>query len=75
MDSITASGRHDAQLLERIEAAMSQLNAAEEEVRLARERRDTAVRAAIRAGLPGARIAAAASISQGMVSRLANAPR
>ncbi|WP_162802112.1 hypothetical protein [Ornithinimicrobium murale] len=72
MDSITASGRHEAQLIERIESAMYQLSAAEEGVRAARERRDTAVRAAVRAGAPVAAIAKAASVSEAMVSRLAN---
>lgn len=75
MHSISASGRHEAQLIERIEAAMAQLSLAEEDLRLARERRDGAVRAAVRAGIPGATVAAAAGLSQGMVSRLANAPR
>ncbi|QDO89930.1 hypothetical protein FNH13_17675 [Ornithinimicrobium ciconiae] len=75
MDGITASDRHERQLLERVSAAAAELERTEAEANAARERRDQAVRAAVRAGVPGGLIAQGAGVSQGLVSRLTNAPR
>lgn len=70
-----ASAAHERQLLERVSAAAAEMDRVDTEFKAARERRDQAVRAAVRAGVQGAQVAAAAKISQGLVSRLSNAPR
>ena len=70
-----ASAEHERRLLESVRAAAAELERVEAEAKAARERRDAAVRGAVRVGVPGGRVAEAAGISQGLVSRLTNAPR
>lgn len=72
---ITASDRHERMLLERLQDAAARLERAETEVRVAREVRDGAVRAAVHAGVPSGVVAREAGVSGGLVSRIVNAPR
>lgn len=67
---ITASAAHEIRLLDRVADAAALLARAEAEAARAREVRDGAVRAALKAGLPGGRVAGAAGLSGGMVSRI-----
>lgn len=67
---IGASAAHERRLLERLEDAAAELARAEEAAQRAREVRDGAVRAALKAGIPGGQVAEVAGLSQGMVSRL-----
>ena len=69
-----ASARHEEQKLEAVEEAASVLARAVELERSAREQRDRAVRAAVKAGVRPSRVAAVAGISAGRVTHLTVAP-
>lgn len=68
---ITATHRHERVLLERLSAAAAGLDRAQAAAQSAREARDIAVRAAVKAGIPRHQIAAVAGVSGGLVSMLA----
>ncbi len=70
-----ASARHERQKLEAVEDAAAALARAVEVERKARDQRDRAVRAAVRAGVRPSRVAEAAGISPGRVTHLTLAPR
>jgi len=72
---IGASATHETRLLDRLADATAELVRAQAAAARARELRDGAVRAALRAGLPGGRVADAAGLSGGMVSRIGSTRR
>lgn len=72
---IGATARHEQMKLQEVEDAAAALATAVETERLARDRRDRAVRAAVKAGVRPARVAEAAGITQGRVAHLTIAPK
>lgn len=72
---IGASTRHERMKLEAVEDAAAELARAVEAERQARDRRDRAVRAAVKAGVRPSRVAEAAGITQGRVTHLTIAPK
>lgn len=70
-----ASARHERMKLQAVEDAAASLARAVEEERRARDLRDRAVRAAVKAGVRPSRVADAAGISPGRVTHLTLAPR
>lgn len=70
-----ASSRHERLMLEAVEDAASALDRAAHEYERARESRDRAVRAAVRAGVSTGVVARAANLSDGRVSQLAYASK
>lgn len=70
-----ASARHEKQKLEAVEDAAAALARAVQAEREARELRDRAVRAAVKAGVRPSRVAQAAGISAGRVTHLTLAPK
>lgn len=72
---ITASAAHEIRMLDRVADAAAVLARAESEAARARELRDGAVRAALKYEIPGGRVAEAAGLSGGMVSRIGSARR
>lgn len=73
--SIGASAAHERRKLEQVADAAAALERAVEVERQARDARDRAVRAAVRAGIPPGQVAKAAGISAGRVTHLTLAPR
>lgn len=72
---VGASAAHESRLLVRLEDAAAELTRTERAAALAREARDLAVRAALGAGIPGARVAEVAGVSEGLVSRIRSGRR
>lgn len=72
---IGASDRHERMLLERVQIAQAKVDRADAEAKLARERRDAAIRAAVQAGIAPLAVTEQAQVSRGLVSRIVNAPR
>lgn len=70
-----ASAAHERQKLEQVADAAAALARAVDAERQARDARDRAVRAAVRAGIPPGQVAKAAGISAGRVTHLTLAPR
>lgn len=70
-----ASAEHERRKLEAVEDAAAALARAVEVERKARDLRDRAVRAAVKAGVRPSRVADAAGISPGRVKHLTVAPR
>lgn len=68
-----ASAAHERKKLEAVQDAAAQLRRAEADYRAAKDARDRAVRAAVKAGVPGSHVANAAGLSQGRVSTIAPA--
>lgn len=68
-----ATARHERTKLEAVEDAAARLTRAAAEHEAAREARDAAVRAAVRAGVPSQDVARAAGLSGGRVSTIAPA--
>lgn len=73
--SIGASAAHERRKLQQVADAAAALERAVEAERQARQARDRAVRAAVRAGIPPSQVAKAAGISAGRVTHLTLAPR
>ena len=72
---VGASAEHERRKLEQVADAAAELSRAVAEEQRAREARDRAVRAAVRAGIPPGQVAKAAGISSGRVTHLTLAPR
>lgn len=72
---IGASGRHERMKLEAVEDAAAALERAAAQERQARDARDRAVRAAVKAGVRPSAVARAAGITPGRVTHLTLAPR
>lgn len=72
---LDASAKHEWMKLEAVEDAAAALSRAVEVERNARDQRDRAIRAAVKAGLRASVVAQAAGISPGRVSHLMVAPR
>lgn len=70
-----ATATHEKQLLEQVRQAARTLARSEAQTRRARLARDAAIRRAVAAGVRKARVAEAAEVSDGFVSRVVNAPR
>lgn len=73
--AIGATPAHERRKLEAVEDAAATLERAVAEERRARDVRDRAVRAAVKAGVTSSRVAEAAGISQGRVTHLTLAPK
>lgn len=74
-DGVGATARHERAKLDAVESAAAELARAVGLERRAREIRDQAVRAAVKAGIPPSQVASAAGISPGRVTHLTIAPR
>lgn len=72
---IGATPAHERRKLEAVEDAAAVLERARAEYEVARDARDRAARAAVKAGVAPAVVARAAGISAGRVSHLTAAPR
>ncbi|WP_114905387.1 hypothetical protein [Ornithinimicrobium murale] len=75
LSEIGASASHEQRLLDRLEAAAVDLVRVDAAAARAREIRDGAVRAALKGGVAGGRVAEVAGLSGGMVSRIGSARR
>lgn len=69
-----ASANHERRKLDAVREAAGDLERAVAAERRARELRDLAVRAAIKAGVPSVQIAEAAGVSAGRITHIATAP-
>lgn len=74
MSDLGASAEHERRKLEQVALAAAELQRAVEAEQRAREARDLAVRAAVRAGIPPGMVAKAAGITPARVSHLTIAP-
>lgn len=72
---VGASAAHERRKLDQVTDATAELGRAVAAEQQAREARDRAVRAAVRAGIPPGQVAKAAGISAGRVTHLTLAPR
>lgn len=74
MSELGASAQHERRKLEAVEDAAAAHAVAAAAEQAARDLRDRAVRAAVRAGVPPSKVARAAGLSPGRVSHLTIAP-
>lgn len=74
MSDLGASAEHERRKLEQVALAAAELQRAVAVEQRAREVRDLAVRAAVRAGIPPGKVAKAAGITPARVSHLTIAP-
>lgn len=72
---VGATAEHERRKLEAVEDAAAVLARAVQAERRAREQRDRAVRAAVKAGVRPSQVAEAAGITPGRVTHLAIAPK